>query len=364
MKKSEKNHKEWAEKAAQEGAPDPEVVKALKREVADLKAKASKHQTVMDLFRIAVTEALEDLPPLKAPPMPPKSKGKPEEIAVLHISDTQIGKETISYNSVVAEKRLLLLAEKAIEVINVRRSAATINEIRVYFGGDLVEGEDIFSGQSHQIDQSVFDQACRVAPRIFAQVLLRLAEAVPVVSCKTVPGNHGRNGRYGGNQHPRTNWDNVVHEVLKVMLLGYPGNERKELQGRINIDISETFYAVDRVYDWGNLIVHGDQVTGGFGGFPWYGVGKKAWGWIDSIAEPWDLLWLGHFHTPAMAVLNHRIFLANGTTESDNTYAQAQLAAAGYPCQRLAFFNRKHGMISDGLIYLSDERRPTSMKGR
>jgi hypothetical protein len=56
-------------------------------------------------------------------------------------------------------------------------------------------------------------------------------------------------------------------------------------------------------------------------------------------------------------VLNHRILLANGTTESDNDYAQEQLAACGHPCQRLAFFNAKHGLIADHQVFLA-ERLP------
>ena len=125
----------------------------------------------------------------------------------------------------------------------------------------------------------------------------------------------------------------------------------------------ETFWVVDRLWDWGNLVVHGDQVRGGFAGLPWYGVSKKMAGWTDSIPEPWETLLFGHFHTPAQAVINHKMFLANGTTESGNEFAQEQLAAAGCPAQRLAFWNEKHGLIADHIVWL-DDRTPQRQRGK
>jgi hypothetical protein len=354
-----------------DNAPDTQLVKALKREIGDLKKQAQKQQTVMDLIRVALTESFDNLPPIEIPRFRQvKQDSSREEIPILHISDTQIGKVTATYNSEVAEQRLMLLANKVLEVINIRRSYSKIDELRLYLGGDIGEGEDIFPGQGFQIDQSVFDQACRTAPRILAQLILLLfagTKDLPGVSrikVKTVPGNHGRNGRFGGNSHPRTNWDNVIYVILETMLLGYEGNRRQEFEDRLSFDISEDFFIVDRVWDWGNLIVHGDQITGGFAGFPFYGTAKKAWGWIDSIPQQWDNLFFGHFHTPMSGVLNHRTFYCNGTTESDNAYAQAQMAAAGWPCQRLCFMSKKHGVVTDGLIYLTDDRKPSLVRGR
>jgi hypothetical protein len=199
-------------------------------------------------------------------------------------------------------------------------------------------------------------------------MILGLLEDFPKVKVCCVAGNHGRNGPKGGRSNPKTNWDLVCYNVLKLMLMGVEGTDHhKKISRRLEFEIAEdTFYVVDRVYDWGNLIVHGDQITGGFAGFPWYGAGKKAWGWIDAIPEPWDYLWFGHFHTYASAVLNHRIFLANGTTESDNDYARARLAAAGLPCQRLVFFDKDHGLIADHQVFLTgeNERLPNRLKNQ
>jgi len=342
---------------------DPYEIKLLKGENTKLKRQLLKHRSGEALIIRAVEEAFQEPIDLELPPRPPKSGKKDIEIAALHISDTQIGKLTDSYSIAVAEKRLIELIHKTCKITDIRRSAAAIDEIRVYLGGDIIEGEDIFPHQAHTIEQGVFDQACNAAPSILCKCILMLLGHFNKVRIICVPGNHGRNGPKSGRSHPiKTNWDNICYKITKLMLFGKEGKKYNDLNDRLDFEENEKWYAVDHVFDWGNLIVHGDQITGGFAGFPWYGTAKKAWGWIDSIPYPWDYLWFGHFHTYASATLNYRIFLANGTTESGNDYAQANLASGGYPCQRLAFFNAEHGLISSQRIYLAHNRLPSKLR--
>jgi hypothetical protein len=342
--------------------PDIEIIKLYKKENAKLRRDLIKKKSGEKLIVDTIEEQFKILPDLRIPPLPKPSNKSDEEIAVLHISDTQIGKITDTYCTVVAEERLLKLIKTTIRITQTRRNAAKINEIRIYLGGDMVEGEEIFPHQAHEISESVYDQATRTAPEILGKCILLLAEHFPKVKVIAVPGNHGRNGSRGTRSHPKTNWDSVCYKTLQYCLMGPSWNPRKELKDRIEFDYKDKWFFVDHIFDWGNLIVHGDQISGGFAGFPWYGTAKKAWGWIDSIPQPWDYLWFGHFHTYAgPVVLNKRIFLANGTTESDNEFAQASLAAAGYPCQRLCFFNAEHGLISDNQIYL-DKRVPSKAR--
>jgi hypothetical protein len=93
---------------------------------------------------------------------------------------------------------------------------------------------------------------------------------------------------------------------------------------------------------------------------------KKAWGWIDSIPEEWDYLYFGHWHQDACAMLNHRTFFATASPESGNVFAQEQMAAAGFPSQRLQFFDRDHGVIANHQIFLCEprERLPQRIRRR
>lgn len=354
MKRSkvEADAEQWVAGNAKPPPPTHDV-RLLLREIQSLKEKLLRGKGLEDVIVAAVKEAHGEPSPVPRPPKVQVGKGG-EETAVLHVSDTQIGKRTATFDHVVAAERLMQLAKKSVEITDMRRSAAKIEEIRVYLGGDMVEHENLFGSQPHHISIPLIDQATNHGPAMIEGMLRCLLDHFKRVHVVGVVGNHGRSGPAKGTQAEVTNWDRVLYRVLR--------DRMGEKPGRLTFNIPDTWYAVDRVYDWGSLIVHGDQIRGGFGGFPWYGTAKRAWGWIDSIPQAWDYLWFGHFHTWASAVLNYRTFLANGTLESDNTYAQEQLSAAGWPCQRLAFFNARHGLIADHQVFLG-ERVPSLRRG-
>ena len=206
----------------------------------------------------------------------------------------------------------------------------------------------------------------KTVPAIFTRIILKLLEVFPKVRVACVNGNHGRVAPKGAGSHPRTNWDRVCYEVTRIALLGTPDRPRHELEKRLTFTVPDTWYQVEYIYDWGLLLFHGDQIRGGFAGFPWYGTAKKMWGWIDAIPEEWEYAYFGHFHQFASATLNHRTFFCSGTPESGNVYAQEQLAGAGFPCQRLQFFNARHGVIADHQIFLTEkgERLPQRIRRR
>jgi hypothetical protein len=346
-------------------AEDPPDVKALRRQIATLEKRIRGLRGGEDIILAAVREAWEKPPDLIVPPLPRKSRKREQEIALVHLTDTQIGKLTESYSCAVADDRIMRLAQRVKIITDVRRSAAAIDEIVVLLGGDMVEGENIYPGQAHQIDQGLFEQACVTGPAILVRFILSLLQWFRVVRVAGVPGNHGRSAPKNVGSHPLTNWDRVAYQITRDILLGTEDHPRRELTGRLKFHVSDTWYATEYLYDWGALLIHGHQIRGGFAGFPWYGAAKRAWGWIDSIEEEWDYLYLGHFHTAVSAVLNMREFFASASTESGNVYAQEQLASAGHPRARLQFFNKSKGMINDHPVYLDEgERKPQRVRRR
>lgn len=331
-----------------------ETVGELRKQIGKLERKLQKTITQENTLIDAVVEAVLSNPPrLHVPKAPRKQKAKHEEVAVLHLSDTQIGKITETYDTAKAEDRIMEACQKLAVIASTRRKAAAIRRVDLILGGDMIEGEEIFPHQAHEIDSSVYEQACVTGPAMLCRAVLFLAQEFEEVRVFSVPGNHGRNGPHGGRANPRTNWDQVAMHTTRTILLGSQEHPRNELTGRVIWpEVNPRFWTIDRVYDWGLLIVHGHQIRGGFAGFPYYGTAKKVWGWIDSVPVKWDFLLHGHFHTPAMITVGKRRVYANGTTESDNEYAREELANSGLPCQRALFIDEKHGILSDDLIYL------------
>jgi hypothetical protein len=323
---------------------------ALRKALADLeKAKASKAELIEAVYRGAhdAASAVEYTPI----PAPGRKAAKNAEVAVLMLSDWQLGKVTPDYNSEVCEQRVRLLGQKVSELTAIQRSDHPVNECHVWLLGDLVEGELIFPGQAHRIDASLFRQVALDGPRILGDLLRHLLTVYDRVTCLGVIGNHGAiGGPFRKEMHPESNADSLLYRIVADRFVAEP---------RISFTIPEptgerAWYAIDRIGNYSCLLFHGDQVRGGFAGFPWYGLAKKLWGWKSgAIGEPFMDAALGHFHTPTRATLNTTTARVNGSTESSNTYAQEQLAATGRPSQWLMFVHPEKGHVTaEYLIHL------------
>jgi hypothetical protein len=328
-------------------APLQGTVQSLLRQLD--KAKASREELVEAVHR-AAREAADALtiPPV---PVPPKDRrrGKPE-VAVAIISDWQLGKTTPTYDSDVCEERIQRFAAKIARLTAIQRADHPVRECHIWNLGDLLEGELIFPGQAHRIDASMFRQVSVDGPRILSGFQRAMLGIFDQVYEEDVDGNHGAIGGPSRREsHPETNLDRMLVENTRLILRGEkrfhstddePRNERN-------------WYAVDHIGNYSCLLIHGDQVRGGFAGFPWYGLGKKVGGWATSLPEHFDDVALGHFHTPMRVALNRITARCNGSTESDNTYALEQLASMGRPSQWLLFVEPEAGMVTaEYCVYL------------
>ena len=105
------------------------------------------------------------------------------------------------------------------------------------------------------------------------------------------------------------------------------------------------------------FLFHGDQVRG-FGGFPWYGFGKKILGWkalaANGLMEDFTHAVAGHYHTPTSLYINDVRVWVNGSTESYNSYAQEQLASMGRPSQFCLFVKPDKGVTAEYLVNLEE----------
>ena len=332
---------------------DDARVRVLRRQVARLQKQVHAKQTGLELLKDAFVEAYSEELDIKQPVYSPKQSKKPLEIPILHITDVHFGKRTATYNIAVAEERMRMLAEKTVKLVELRRSVSKIDELHIFLGGDFGEGEGaIFPGQALEIDQDVVGQLVKEGPRIMTEQFLLFMSHFKKLVVKAVPGNHGRISRFAAK---RNNFDNWFYLGLRHMVdNSLSSKDRARIEWDLPFDrvAGNEWYAHHKTFDYGHMLVHGDQIRGALG-FPWYGVGKKLSGWADLVPD-FSYLWMGHFHTQAAYVINKRMVLAGGTPESSNAYAAESLAAGGDPVQRLAFFGEKHGLVVDAPISLEE----------
>lgn len=304
------------------------------------RARATRAELVDAVYRAASDAARAlTIPPVASPPKD-RRRGRPE-VAVVHLSDWQLGKRTPTYGSDIAEARIGLLAEKVIRLTAIQRADHPVRECRVWLLGDLIEGELIFPGQAHRLDASLYRQVTVDGPRILGDFLRRMLATFDRVHVTAVIGNHGAiGGPYRREMHPESNGDTMLYRITEQVVR----------DARLTWSIADPegergWYALDDIGAYRALLFHGDQIRGGFAGMPWYGFYKKVLGWRQVIGDFTDAA-CGHWHQAASLPLNEVVVRVNGSTESDNTYALENLAAAGRPCQWLTYVDPERGRVT------------------
>ena len=317
----------------------------LSRRVETLK---NVQDEVVKAAYAAAYEAFADfkLPKIN-PPVLKKNKEKIPEVAVAVFSDWQMGKVTPDYNTNVLEERIEKYTEKLLEITEIQRADHEVNDLHIWLLGDIVEGEEIFPGQSHLIDSGLYRQVAVNGPRILGNFVRAALENFDHVHIVGVIGNHGAVGGKARKQHdPETNMDRMLYKIIELII----GDE-----DRISFNIPDgqgerNWYAVDTIGEYSSLLIHGDQMPAPNA---FHGYYKKIMGWKDgAIPEHFDDVIMGHYHQQFKMTIGTSILRISGSTESYNTYAQEYFSSMSRPCQHLMFVHPQNGVTSEYSIWL------------
>ena len=336
--------------ALSDEAAAEQTIAELRRTIDSLQRRLAREkdrtEAVVEAVYSAVADSIRalDIPPVEPPKKDRRTKG--EEIAVLLLSDWQLGKRTPTYSSEVCEERIALLREKVDRLVEIQRADHPVKRICLFLLGDMIEGELIFPGQAHEVDSSLYRQVAVDGPRILGDTVRWALSRFEQVEVHAVPGNHGHiGGRSRRDMHPESNGDRMLYEITR------------QLVPDADWHISGDWWHVADLGERSRfLLLHGDQVRG-YAGIPWYGWARKVLAW-GSLSRIWpnmdfDHVVAGHFHTPVSLYLNGRRLWVNASTESHNPYALEQLAAAGEPAQWLLFVKPGKGVTCEYLVNLS-----------
>jgi len=311
--------------------------------------KLDEEKTRTDQLVAAVYAAARDAASAITIPPVPKCKRdnrrKDPEAAVLLLADWQWGKTTPEYDSDIARARVERLTDKALRIIDYVRTHHPVPEVHVLMLGDLVEGELIFSGQSHRIDASLYRQTFEVGEAL-ANLLRRFAAHVDVVKAEGVIGNHGAvGGPFRREMHPETNADAMAMQIARLHL----GSDRIDFPEPVTAN-ERHWYALHEVMGRKWMLFHGDQVRG-YAGIPWYGFRKLVQGWYVTLG-PFHYAASGHWHQTLREDINGIVHFGAGSTESANTYAQEFLAGGGQQGSQWLVFQNADGLTSEHPIRL------------
>lgn len=326
-----------------------EFLRKENRRLANLYQK-HKHNTA-EVVQSVYQAAYDALSRVDIKPVSPPKKDRrtaDEEVCNPWWSDWQLGKITKTYNSEIGEERVNLFTDKVLHITDIQRADHPVKHARIYALGDMVEGEDIFSGQHWLIDEGVLNQVLRCV-ELMADNLRRFLSHFDTVSFVGVRGNHGhvggRNHRY---YHPDTNFDTMVYKFLEMLF---------EDENRIDFDTpygeaEANYYTVDYVGDYGTLLIHGDQMPKPTSYHTYF---KKVNGWAaGAIDQPFNDVAMGHYHQNTKITVGEAVLRISGSTESDNMFAQKTIGVQGRPSQHLQFLHPRQGVTAEYDIYLDE----------
>jgi len=322
----------------------------LRRALMRTQKQLSDTKKKKDDFTAAVVQAAHDamLSMGGVPPVPTPTKDirkKRGEVALLHSTDWQLGKQTLTYNTKECERLVKQSIEKTIKIANIQRADHPVKEIVLMLGGDIVENTTIFPAQVYEVDSDImtqFVEASRILIDI-VRILLANFEKVTVV-CE--PGNHGRIGKFG--ELPKDiNWDKLTYMFAGQAL---------RVEKRLDWQMSKEDIQRVTIGNYKALLIHGDEIRWGTASTivrfadRWKSGAYKFFDEVDNITKGFDFrdLYIGHYHQHQswnMANGEGSVFMS-GAVETGNRYARDLLASNGEPSQRLHFVDPEKGRVT------------------
>lgn len=318
---------------------------ALKRAQGQLARAKAKVDDLVDATISAAKDATVALGPIDAVPAPQYlgTGSGDAEIALWDTGDWQYSKITPSYNSDVADRRVKEFVDKCITITNLHRLARPVNECVIVFGGDMVEGLFNFATQPYEIDSTLFEQYVRVS-RLLVDVTRSALANYDKVTVVPEWGNHGRLGSKRDAVVRSDNVDRMCYELAKQLL---EGEERLTWQ-----DCPEDVQRLE-IGNYRALVMHGDEFgRTGFVAPASFVQHVNRWrsGAYRVDGEPWEFTDVYTHHNHQFGELplanGEGSVYWNGSTESDNRYANIGMASTSLPAQRLHFIDPDKGRVT------------------
>jgi hypothetical protein len=268
---------------------------------------------------------------------------KKAEVALIHATDWQLGKKTVTYGITTLSKRMELFADKVIQITGIQRQDHPVKEAVLMLGGDMVEGLGIYESQIYEIEAHLFEQLFECA-RIIEKLVRTLAQNFEQVRVVCEFGNHGRIGKYG----VMPKGDNVDRMAYRIV------EDRTKDIGHVTWQQSDNWYQHFAIGNYRVLLVHGDEVRT-YSGTPLFGILRRVSAWAAGVVPTFEDCYMGHWHNPISATIGNgnRVFIT-GSPESGNAYAAEHLAAQARPSQRLHFIDPEKGRVTGEYVVWLD----------
>lgn len=353
-------------------APEKELEKKWKQEKSELlskyetkelkKFKEKSHK--LDLLREMVYEAVSSLTPMSVQYTPQKETKKSSKVREnlslwFEFSDLQLGTHMTleemgglnEHNWSIWKHKLKIWKDSVIHKISAYdQDGYTIDSIVLACLGDMVEGQDIFSGQVWQVDRPVVGQALAGAEdtaAAFAEIILTFPHLK--FHILEVFGNHGRVGKKGETPYSNS-MDKVYQRFLQLRLASIP-----KMTNYTYHENEAWFYFV-QLYGWNHLLLHGDRgMSSLWSSRPTInGLEKGVVRYNQMLQQQVHFVHCGHFHNDCQLSMNMSQLLINGSFIGTSNFSASQMVASSPPVQVMHVFSPRVGLERTERIHLVD----------
>ncbi|MCX6706141.1 MAG: metallophosphoesterase, partial [Candidatus Woesebacteria bacterium] len=297
----------------------------------------SRTENIIDAFRGSIPKLPKASPKLAELP---KHTSKNKEELILLLGDLHIGQKVDlavvvglgEYNFDIFKERLSRLKEGILKILSYEVPRRSIENLKIFCLGDMIEGLNVFSSQAYETEMHVIDQVINGVSEI-ADFILSLSGIFKNIDVFAVPGNHGvPGGKHGGSPFD-LNFDRLFYHFV---------SERLSNNKNIHFNIAKEWFQLVEILGWEFLAIHGDQIKGG-GSFPWAGWDKVDSRYMRILNRPFHYLLSGHYHTcVSQATANGERF-CNGSFVGANALTRA-ISNASVPSQMLLGISESFGI--------------------
>jgi hypothetical protein len=343
---------------------DPERIKVarIKDELRELRRRDKDYERKLlaqeDFFN-KILEATRQ--PVSVPTYKTAKQVKKEhhQSIIAPIFDQQFGQQVRpgdtpgnrgGYSTAIFDERLAKWVDKTCKLIRNRSANHTIDELIIPFGGDHVEGDEIFAGQPWQLALDPCEQVWELAIKMDSAIkrVVRYAKekiGVPWIALYGVDDNHGKVGGKRGGARPATyswNWL-LLKELFENRLRAEPINEMAIEPGG-----SLFFYCAGHEFQ----LIHGHQIQG-WGGIPFYGLTRFDGRSIRMHNRIYRYLLMGHHHQTAEVPNGAGETIISGDWVGPNNLS-GKITAGSRPQQKVIYVSPERGIDGHDRIYFED----------
>lgn len=341
-------------------------VSVLKKENKEYAKRFATEEIFLDEFRDIVQVPVE-VSDYKVAHQP---EGRPEESCIAPIFDQQYGQQVVKsdtpgdkgeYNTEIFDQRLERWVDAVTGIMMKRAEGYNITELIIPLGGDQVEGDEIFAGQSWQLAIPPTEQVWQLSVKMTDALkkVIRFAKeeiGVERIAIYGVDDNHGKvGGKKSGARPSSYSWNWLFQQILFQNLSGEPIDEFGCEPGGALF-----FYCQGHEFQ----LIHGHQIKG-WGGIPFYGLQKFESKSIRMHNRLYQYLLMGHIHQPAEISNGAAETIVSGDWVGANNLS-GLIVAASRPQQKVIFVSEKWGVSATERIYFQEASKafePTEIYG-